>query len=143
MIDPTSLETSSLDLEALEKLFQAATKGPWRCGFRGYDIRSDVETEQAVNDRVIIATNPWGARMSTEKQIDQWLSDSELIVELRNSLPALLSELRAWRSQQGLRCRGSQHVAFTDRPTCECGEIDNPPLPQEATPEDDRTKIKS
>lgn len=55
----------------------------------------------------------------------------------------LLSELRAWRSQQGLRCRGSQHVAFTDRSTCECGAIDNPPLPQEARNEDDRTTNKS
>ena len=83
----------TVDLEALERLYAAATKGPWTLLHKN----GVLEIDDAHPYKTGTAVVHWAGFDSSNKPPKEKLANAQLIVDLVNSFPALLSELRALR----------------------------------------------
>jgi hypothetical protein len=83
-------------IEELQRLHEAATRGPWRAdvtppGPCGQVLRNEsVVADHAIRDIVLVA------RRGTTGGV-HWFKDASYIVAMRNALPALLRVARAAR----------------------------------------------
>lgn len=78
------------ELARLEALAQAATPGPWRVSMTGYSVKSNSD------DMPIICAVP-GAGMARAKEVNAWQDTAYFIAAARDSVPALVAEVRRWR----------------------------------------------
>ena len=87
----------TVDPEALERLYAAATKGPWTLLHKN----GVLEIDDAHPYKTGTAVVHWAGFDSSNKPPKEKLANAQLIVDLVNALPALLSELRALREDAG------------------------------------------